>query len=255
LRAPCRLTFGLLLGLALPVTSVAFTDGLNSKALQVIGKIVSDPRYDQKKFMKALLPLGELKKQVIARNLLGDLNDFFGWHMPAEGGWPPEETNDLIYEIVLSPRYDAEKFLQGLEKGAPLLRELRRRQCVDRFNTKFGIALPTTGAIPFPQANKLIYDVVVRPGFNGETLVRELCPEVTAATEARNQPAAEPGPTGTAPSAAEAPPPPSAPAHGYGTLFMVLVGGIIAGALLALLIKSFARDLHRPLQFGGRRGK
>ncbi|HEX4964952.1 MAG TPA: hypothetical protein VF173_29345 [Thermoanaerobaculia bacterium] len=254
MNVSCRLAVPLFLGSALLTAAVTFADGPpSSKEMLVLSKIVTDPRYDQKKFVKALTPTAELKKQVIARNLLVDLNDFFGWNLPAEGGWPPDETNDIVYEIVLSPRYDAEKFLQGIEKGGPLLRELRRRQCVDRFNAKLGMALPTTGAVPFRQADKLFYDVVAKPGFDGDKLVRDLCPDVPVAREARSQPAAEPSPAGTVPSEAEAPP--SAPVHGYGTLFMVLIGGIIAGALLVLLVKSFARDLHRPLQSGSRRGK
>ncbi|HEX3555152.1 MAG TPA: hypothetical protein VIA62_18160 [Thermoanaerobaculia bacterium] len=254
MKATYRITILLFLVFAWLTPAVILADGLDPHAIQVIGKIVSDPRYDQKKFMKALVPTGELKKQVIARNLLDDLNDFFGWNLPAVGGWPPEETNDLIYEVVLSPRYDAEKFLLGLEKGGPLLRELRRRQCVDRFNIKLGTALPATGAVPFQQANKLFYDVVAKPGFNGEKLVKDLCPASTVAAAARIPPAAaEPSPTTTVPAMAGAPS--SNAAQGYGTLLAVLLGGILAGALLVLLAKSFARDLHRPVQPGIRRGK
>ena len=254
MKASCRIASVVFLVLSLPAAALVLTDGLSPEALRVIGKIVTDRRYDPKhpeKFLHALEPTVKLKQQVVAEELLTNLNDFFGWNLPAEGGWPPEEVNDIVYEIVLSPRYDADRFLDGLKQGAPLLRELRSRRCVDRFNEKFGTALPSVGAVPFRQADKLFYDVVARPGFDGDKVIGDLCP-ATAAAETRDRPAvSQPGSTGTVPAAVETP---TGEVRGYGTLFVVLFGGMVAGALLALLARRVARDLRRPARSPTRTG-
>jgi hypothetical protein len=91
--------------------------GLNPEQLEVLMKIVSDPRYTQEKAMRALQPAAELKHTVMSRGLVGKMNKAYGWNLPSTGNWDVERANDICYDIVLKPGYTLNKFIAAIEAG------------------------------------------------------------------------------------------------------------------------------------------
>ena len=80
-------------------------------------ELVRDPRYSQEKLMKGLAPAASLKQALLARRLVGHLNKVYGWHLPEDGNWTVKQSNDVMYEIVLAPRYDQDSFLKAIKLG------------------------------------------------------------------------------------------------------------------------------------------
>ena len=194
----------------------------------------------------AVFAHGALKQNLISQGRVADLNTIYGWELSNDGKWPIERLNDIVFEIVMSPRYDQRRFLAALEKGAPFLRRLRERNCLDRFNSKYHSAIPPIGGLSFPEAEKFLYSVVGVAGFNPERTLSELCrgtvPIRSAAAEdtpRRTTTAVDDGTT-----AAAAPAPPSPEPRPNVPFLVVLAGGIVPLTLVVLLIRSIARDLR-----------
>jgi hypothetical protein len=161
--------------------------GLTPEARQVLFDIVSDPRYprDQpEKYVEALPKAAALKQSLQANGLVEDINYVYGWSLPADGPLKGRQGNDLIFEVVTRPKYTEAAFLSALRGGAPLLRRLREAGCVGKFNARFKTDLPEAGALSTPQAEKLLYDVVAKPGFDVAKTLAGTCGAGAAADSA-----------------------------------------------------------------------
>lgn len=194
---------------------------------EVLGKIVSDPRFkDMQKYTDALQPTAKLKQSLMEGERLSGLNYVYGWALTPDGGWPVERINDVMFEIVMSARYDHDVFLEAVETGAPLLRSVRERGCVDAFNRKYELAIPQSGGLPFAQAETFLYDVVGRRGFNAARVLGDVCRDA----------APKPAPYRPAPAttSSAALPPPDSGAPENETLHLQARAGIFGGGVLVL---------------------
>jgi hypothetical protein len=93
---------------------------MDRKSLEVLMKIVQDPRYDQQKHINGLKPTAELKLAVMAGGLVGKLNRTYGWTLPENGDWSVEQLNDVLYEIVTKPGYTLREFISAIQSGRRL---------------------------------------------------------------------------------------------------------------------------------------
>lgn len=89
-------------------------DAERTTQLRTLMDVVSDPRYSKERFMRALLPAAALKKELLARRLVTQLNRVYGWNLSEEGNWTTQQVNNLMYDIVLAPGYEQEKFLAAI---------------------------------------------------------------------------------------------------------------------------------------------
>jgi hypothetical protein len=79
--------------------------------------VVRDPRYSLDKYLRGLGPLAALKQQLLAQHLVRNFNSVYGWGLSEDGNWIVEQTNNLMYEIVLAPGYNQERFLAAIATG------------------------------------------------------------------------------------------------------------------------------------------
>ena len=94
--------------------------GMDKKHLETLMKIVQDPRYDQQKMIDGLAPAAELKLAVVAGGLVDKLNHAYGWSLPQSGDWSVEQSNDIIYEIVMKPGYSLAGLIAAIRSGRRL---------------------------------------------------------------------------------------------------------------------------------------
>lgn len=215
---------------------------LSPEARDIITRIAADPRLtDVKKYADAMRPAASLKQKLM-EGPVSDLNEIYGWDLSSDGRWPVERMNDIVFEIVLSRRYDERRFLAALQTGAPFLRKLRQYDCLGRFNSKYQTAVPRTGGLSFAQAETFLYSIAGSPGFDAERVFADLCGGMTRHLDApAKAPESAAAPTLTTPAA----PQPSGPKPTLNRPFIaVAASGVVPLALIVLLMRSIARDLR-----------
>jgi hypothetical protein len=138
-------------------------------------RIVQDRRFSQEKFVRGLKPTASLKLKLVSEGLVDQVNYIYGWGLARSGDFTVEQVSDIMYEIVLSFHYSEAVFLSSVRVGAPLLKDLRARNCVGEFNKKFRAAIPSTGGLSIKEAEHLLYDILGQRGFNSDHLLSEVC--------------------------------------------------------------------------------
>jgi hypothetical protein len=230
--------------LAGAAVSASPEQGLNPEQRRLVAEVVTDLRYDQDKFIKGLQPAADLKLALGARRLVDEINEVYGWSLPENGFWTAKQGSDVIYDIVSSPKYRQDAFLSGLEKGAPLLRELRERRCIEPFNRRYGTTLPESGGLTPETAEVFLYEVAGREELAAR--LDEICPQRQAAPPPSAAPSLRPAvdekerePTPTVPTSI------SVETETRGASHLLWLSGGIAAALLAVLILKVSQDLRR----------
>lgn len=223
--------------------------GLSPEAREAITKIVTDPRYPRDnpdKYVRALPHVASLKQKLQSNNLIGNLNYIYGWSLPATGYLKVEQGNDLVFEIVMRPKYNEETFLSALRIGDPLLRELRRNGCLDKFNTRFNADIPATGGLSTAQAEHLLYDIISKPTFNPETVIAKLCDsKVSTSSETSITNNANSNSSRRGSSVPLAPSTTGTQSGNTGLLAVIIVGGIIIVGLIVIVILRLLVELKR----------
>lgn len=229
-----------LIVIALLATPNTFAQEMSPEARDALARIASDPRFDDpKKFADALEPMASLKTKLTGSPRLGDLNAIYDWSLTPDGRWPIERTNDIIFEVVMSPHYNEGTFLRALEVGAPFLRRLRARGCVDSFNTKYKLAIPATGGLSFAQTDRFLYSVVVAPDFDAERVLEDVCTGITPPKRAPAAVSTTPRSPVTVGATVAQDQTNSGRMQG---LMIIFGGGAVVVALVVLLLRSFMRD-------------
>lgn len=174
-----------------------------------VKQIENDPRFTKLKFRVGILPANALKKDLTPA-MIRSLNYLYGWDLPDNKEcFDVEQNGHLIYEIVISPNYNKDVFLQSLEKAEALLRQTRQKGTVAQFNQQHGANIPPTGPLGNLEAERLIYQIVGKANFSTDIepkLVRPGAPTDGQTAE----PAFAPAP-GATPGQTPPPPPANAP--------------------------------------------
>lgn len=101
------------------------------------------------------------------------------------------EDVQKMFEIVQDPRYSEEQFTKALQPTALLKQELTARGLVQELNRQRGWTLSPDGNWTTKQSMDLMYDVVLAPGYNQETLLRGLAGNAPGSRQAGRESGAE----------------------------------------------------------------